>query len=155
MENPRARVIAVNSAGASSHALIEVDAAVHCSRCAEGKGCGAGLLGATGGSRRIDALIDAGLTVAEGDEVRIQLAPRNLLHAASIVYGLPLAGGVAAALVAYAAELGDLYAALAAIGGIMAGLLLARTRLRKAGCLQRFTPMVTERISVPGRTADR
>lgn len=150
MENPRGRVIAVNNVENSPHALVEVDAAAQCARCATGRGCGAGLLGGTAASRRIDALIGAGLTVSEGDEVRIELAPRNLLRASLIVYGMPLSGAVAAALMAYAAGLGDLYAALAAIGGIAAGLLLARTRLRKEGCLRRFTPTVIERIAVPG-----
>lgn len=153
MENPRGRVIAVTSTDAPPHALVEVDAAVQCARCAEGKGCGAGLFGGTAGSRRIDALIGAGLSVAEGDEVRIELAPSNLLRASLIVYGVPLAGAVVAALMAYAAGLGDLHAAMAAIGGIVAGLLLARARLRRAGCLRRFTPTVVERIAVPGPRA--
>lgn len=145
MENPRGRVIAVNGNAASAHALVEVDAVVECARCAEGKGCGAGLLGASAGSRRIDALISAGLTVREGDEVSIELAPRNVLRASLIVYGWPLAGAVIAALIAYGAGLGDAYAALAAVIGLSTGLLLARRQLRSSRCLRRFTPMVVER----------
>ncbi|MGB5491579.1 MAG: SoxR reducing system RseC family protein [Woeseiaceae bacterium] len=151
MENPRGRVIAINYDEASPHALVEVDSVIQCARCAQGKGCGAGLLGATSGSRRVDALVGTGLAVSEGDEVRIELAPSDVLKASIIVYGTPLAGAVTAAVIAYLAGLGDLYAALAAIFGLASGLLVARTRLQKAGCLRRFTPTVVERIaaSVP------
>lgn len=147
MENPHGRVIAVNSGEPSPHALVEVDVTVQCARCAQGRGCGAGLLGGTSGSRRIEALIRAGVTVGAGDEVRIQLAPSDLLRASLIVYGAPLSGAVVGALAAYSLGLGDLHAALAAIGGIVCGLLLARARLRKTGCLRRFTPTIVERVS--------
>ncbi|MGB5576097.1 MAG: SoxR reducing system RseC family protein [Woeseiaceae bacterium] len=127
-------------------ALVEVDASVSCARCAEGKGCGAGLLGRTSGSRRIDALIAGGLTVGEGDDVRIELAPSNLLRASMIVYGLPLSGALLGAALAYFVGLGELYAATASIGGILAGLVLARLRLRKTSCLRQFTPTIVERL---------
>ena len=146
MKNPRGRVIAVNDTAASPHALVEVSAVVECARCAEGKGCGAGLLGSSAGSRRVDALITADLKVSAGDEVSLELAPKNLLRASLIVYGGPLSGAIVAALIAYAAGLSDSYAALAAIAGLTAGLLLARRHLRSAGCLRRYTPMVVEQI---------
>lgn len=148
MENPRGRVIAVTHAEHSSHVLVEVDASVTCPRCERGKGCGAGLLGGRSGSRRIEALIGAGLVVREGDEVRIELAPSTLLEASFIVYGLPLIGAVLGAVLAYLAGLGDSYAALAALGGIAAGLLAARARLRTAKCLRQFTPTVIERLTI-------
>ncbi|MGI9236697.1 MAG: SoxR reducing system RseC family protein [Woeseiaceae bacterium] len=147
MENPRGRVIAVNSGETQPQALVEIDAIVQCARCAEGRGCGAGLLGSPPGSRRIEALVSTGLTIGAGDEVRIELAPSDLLRASLIVYGTPLFGAVVGALAAYAIGLGDLHAVLAAMAGIVSGLLLARTRLRKSGCLRRFTPTVVERIS--------
>lgn len=148
MENPRGRVINIMRADPSPHALVEVDAAISCARCLQGKGCGAGLLGGKTGSRRVDALIAAGLDLREGDEVRIELAPTNLLHAAFIVYGFPLAGAILGVVVAYLASLGELYAALTALGGIVAGLLAARVRLRDSSCLRKFTPTIVERLSV-------
>lgn len=148
MENPRGRVIAVEHLQSSPHALVEVDASVTCARCAQGKGCGAGLLGANTGSRRVDALIGAGLTVREGDEVRIELAPSDLLRASAIVYGLPLSGAILGASLAYLSGLGEIYTALTALGGILAGLAVARVRLRKASCLRQFTPTIVERLSV-------
>lgn len=146
MDNPRGRVIAVTGFAPAPQALVEVDASVSCARCAEGKGCGAGLLGRRPGSRRVDARIAGGLTVGEGDEVRIELAPSNLLRASMIVYGLPLCGAVLGAALAYVVGLGELQAALAAVGGILAGLVLARQRLRKTSCLRQFTPTIVERL---------
>ena len=153
MENPRGRIISVKHSEPSAYALVEVDATVHCARCAAGKGCGAGLLGGTTGSRRVEALIGAGLAVSEGDEVRIELEPSNLLRASLIVYGAPLGSAIAAAALAYLADLGDLNAALSALGGIVAGLFFARSRLRKSDCLRQFTPTVIERIAVQHRPA--
>lgn len=148
MEHPRGRIISLQHSEHAPCALVEVDATVQCARCAAGKGCGAALLGGTTGSRRVEALIGAGLTVSEGDEVRIALEPRNLLQASLIVYGAPLVAAIAAAALAYLADLGDLDAAMAAIGGIAIGLLFARFRLRRANCLRQFTPTVIERIAV-------
>ena len=147
MDNPRGRVITLTDSATAPYALVEVDASVSCARCAEGKGCGAGLLGRTSGSRRVDALIANGLTVGEGDEVRIELAPSNLLQASMIVYGLPLSGAVLGAALAYFVGLGELYAATAALGGILAGLMLARLRLQKTSCLRQFTPTIVERVT--------
>lgn len=153
MDNPRGRVIAVAGFEPAPYALVEVDASVSCARCAEGRGCGAGLLGRTSGSRRVDALIASGLMVREGDEVRIELAPSNLLQASMIVYGLPLAGGVLGAGLAYLVGLAELYAAMAALGGIFVGLMAARLRLRRASCLRQFTPTVVERLTVAAMSA--
>lgn len=155
MDNPRGRVIAIERAATSSHALVEVDASISCRRCQEGKGCGAGLLGSNAKSRRVDALIGEGVDVQEGDDVRIELAPENLLQAALTVYGLPLSGAVLGAGFAYLAGFDELYAATAALGGIGAGIVGARHRLRNASCLSQFTPTIVERLSVKRVSVER
>jgi sigma-E factor negative regulatory protein RseC len=155
MENPRGRVIAIEHVEASAHALVEVDASFSCARCADGKGCGAGLLGGNTGPRRIEALIGVGLNVREGDEVRIELAPSSLLQASLTAYGLPLSGAVLGAAFAYFSGLGDLYAALTALGGIAVGLVAARVRLRSASRLCQFTPTIVERLSVERVSSQR
>jgi len=146
MENPRGRVLAVDLEKPLPSAEVEVATAFSCARCKSGKGCGAGLLGGNGKSRRIDAHIATGVAVHEGDEVRIELAPRHLLNAALIVYGMPLAGAVFGAAIAYTAGLADLYAAIAGLGGIAAGIALARRRLRTTKGLCEFTPTIVERL---------
>jgi len=147
MENPRGRIISVRRVDTSLHALVEVDASISCRRCREGKGCGAGLFGSDAKSRRLEALIGEGVDVREGDDVRIELAPANLLQASLIVYGLPLFGAITGAVIAYLAGLAELYAAVAALGGIVAGFVVARRRLQRASCLTRFTPTIVERLS--------
>ena len=151
MDNPHGRIIAVEDSEPPAQALVEVDTIIHCKRCADGKGCGAGLFGSTTGKRRVEALIREDISVVEGDEVRIELEPKHLLRASLIVYGWPLAFAVVAAAFAYFAGLGDLGAALAAFAGISGGLLIAQSQLRKSGCLREFTPTVVERIAAGQR----
>lgn len=146
MENPRGRVLAVDRDALPPAARVEVAAAFTCARCASGKGCGAGIFGARGSSRRIDARIATGITIHAGDEVRIELAPRQILSAAVIVYGVPLAGAVLAAAAAYATGLGDVSAAGAALAGIAAGILIARRRLRSSSELCEFNPVIVARL---------
>ena len=127
--------------------IVEVESVVVCERCESGKGCGAGLLGQSKGDRRVAATVAENLEVRNGDLVSIELAPRNVLRAAIVVYGYPLSGAVLAAFVAYAAELGDIAAALAALSGLVAGILVAKFRLQKTRCLRDFTPVVVDRLS--------
>ena len=55
MDNPRGRVIQVESSGSALLAEVEVLVESSCARCASGKGCGAGLL-AGEKKRRVQAL---------------------------------------------------------------------------------------------------
>ncbi len=143
MDNPQGRVLAVDFATAPPSATVEVTSAVVCERCASGKGCGAGLLGTSGGNRSIEARIAPGVAIDIGDEVSIDLAPRNLLHVALVVYGLPLGGALLGAGIAYAIGLADLHAALASLGGIVAGFLLARQLLGNCD----FTPTIVDTVA--------
>ncbi|MGI9223748.1 MAG: SoxR reducing system RseC family protein [Woeseiaceae bacterium] len=141
MENPQGRVLTVDKQALA--AVVEIAAAFSCARCAAGKGCGAGLFDSGRQSRRISANIAAGIDVNEGDEVSIELAPRHVLNAALIVYGTPLGGGLVGAILAYALGLGDLYAAIAALAGITAGIAIARRRAAHDLC--QFTPTIVAR----------
>lgn len=130
MDHPRGRVLTVRKDTVS--AVVEVATAINCARCAAGKGCGAGLFG--GRRRRIEAHIAAGIDVHEGDEVSVALAPRRLLNAALTVYGLPLGGALLGAVIAYSLGVGDLFAALAGLAGIAAGIVIARRRAASDRC---------------------
>ena len=109
-----------------------------CARCAAGKGCGAGL--SLTRNRRVEARVPPGAEIHAGDTVELTLAPNNVLRAAGIVYGLPLAAAASGAALAYLVGYGDPAAALAAVAGLAVGLVLAKRRLR--GCLKDFTPEV-------------
>lgn len=150
MQNPQGRIVFIDS-DRTRNVVVEVEATVACRRCAEGKGCGAGLLNGPPRDRQVSAVLVDGLDVRDGDRVSLDLAPRHLLRAATIVYGFPLAAAILAALVAFGLGLGDLVAAVCALLGIAAGVVLARLRLRDAGCLRQLTPLVVEKLD---RVAD-
>ena len=132
-------------------ALVEVEAQV-CPRCAEGKGCGAGVFGATAGKRRIEARIPAGVGAEIDDMIELSLSPHRVLAAAGIVYGYPLAGAAVAALFAYVASLGDAVAAVCALFGLLTGAALVRSRLARDACLSRFVPTVERRAEAVENT---
>jgi sigma-E factor negative regulatory protein RseC len=148
MEQAIGRVIAIQTASAPVSAEVEVSGSVTCARCASGRGCGAALLGSGNGNRRIAARIASGIHVQEGDEVCMELESRRLLLASWLVYGTPLAAALVASVAAYLAGLPDLYAALAASGGAGAGVVFARSRLRKTTCLRQFMPTIVARVPV-------
>ncbi len=149
MELTRGRIISV----AQDHltATVEVDTAVFCARCASGKGCGAGVFGSDDRPRQFAAPVLGNIRLHEGDVVRIELAPQSVLHAALIVYGIPLVTALAATGVAFFTGLPDSRAVLAAIAGLAAGVLIGRRWLQRANCLRRFTPAITGHID--GRAA--
>lgn len=146
MDDPKGRVIAVVRDAEGVRAVVDVDAREVCPRCAAGRGCGAGIFAGQQKTRRVEALIAPGLDLEEGDTVRIELAPRNVLRAAAIVYGLPLTGAAIGATLAYLAGFGDAGAAALAIGGLFAGLVASRRRLDRETCLAQFTPTVAARV---------
>lgn len=147
MQNPHGRIVSVYADDFGTNAVVEIDAVIACERCASGKGCGAGLLGGRSGERQVKATVTADLNVRDGDIVSIVLEPRNLLRAAFIVYGYPLAGAVLAAIAVFSAGFGDGVAAASALSGIIAGYFVAKVRLRNTQCLRDFTPMVVAKLT--------
>ena len=143
MTHPQGTIIEIIRDSRGARAIVDVKAEAVCARCAAGRGCGAGVFGARRGIRRLDVAVDESLDLAVGDAVSVELAPGNVLGAALVVYGLPLAGAAVAAMLAYGLGLGDAGAALVALGGLCAGALAGRRRLQRAGCLAQFTPTLT------------
>ena len=147
MKNPQGTIVEFIRDAGGARAIVEVETAAACARCASGRGCGAGIMSGRAGSTRIEVSIAPGLELAEGDVVDIELAPGNILRAALLVYGLPLAGAIFGAALAFLNALGDGGAAALAIAGLFAGALVSRSRLESASCLARFTPAVSRRIA--------
>jgi sigma-E factor negative regulatory protein RseC len=143
MDQARGRIIELQDELAS----VEVDTASFCARCAQGKGCGAGMLWGDSGQRHINVAAPRRLALQVGDRVALELAPQSVLHAAGIVYGIPLVTAALAAALAWVAGLADGLAALAGLVGVLAGIVIARWRLQRRRCLRRFTPVVTERLA--------
>lgn len=146
MKSPEARVIAVREGDGPPRVLVEVSASFRCTRCASGKGCGAGLPGDDGSPRRVEALPGDLADLRAGDRVILDFPPRDLLRASALVYGLPLVGALVGAAAAWLLGAGDDGAAIAALVGAAIGVVAARLRVRKGECLRRFLPIVTARM---------
>ena len=146
MTDPRGTIVRIIRDGRGNRALVDVEATAVCSRCAAGRGCGAGLFAGRQGTRRVELEIAPDRGFAEGDVVALELAPANILRAALIVYGLPLAGAALGAALAYSLIPGDAAAAAMALVGLFTGAMVARQRLANEACLARFTPTVARAV---------
>lgn len=125
---------------------------VECARCAEGRGCGGGVLGRLLGDRLHKVRAATGsVAVTPGDQVLIGLGEDVVLRAAAAVYLVPLllalaGGAVAAALTAG----GDLAAMLGAAGGLALGLGWARGYSRRSAADVSFNPVILRRTDGAG-----
>ncbi len=118
-------------------------AATHCARCAQGRGCGGGLIGAlmARGDTSMIAVCDDPARTQVGDAVTVQLPERALLEAAALAYLLPLCTMLLAVALAMIAGVGrEGLVALAALGGLLLGGWLARRIVRHVRA-QRFCPV--------------
>jgi sigma-E factor negative regulatory protein RseC len=146
MTDPQGTIVEIIRDERGIRAIVAVEAAAVCARCASGRGCGAGIFMARQGVRRLEVALAGGGPFAEGDVVSIELAPGNVLRAALLVYGLPLAGAAAGAALAFAFALGDAGAAATALAGLAVGAVAGRRRLRGDCCLARFTPTLSRHV---------
>jgi sigma-E factor negative regulatory protein RseC len=151
MKSARGQILSFVEGNFGTRAIVDVDAAAACPRCASGKGCGAALF--TDSARQVEVSIPPDMNLSAGDFVEVSLSPDNLLHAALIVYGLPLISALLAVALAYGLSFGDMAASLAALSGLLFGAAIARRRLGEHRCLQRFIPTISRRLQegeVPG-----
>ena len=149
MDNPIGKIRSLKDSDGDLRAVVEVDVSQACPRCAAGKGCGAGLFTGNARKRSVEVIVGEHLSLAEGDSVEISLGSEDLLKAALIVYGLPLSGAIIAAGLAYLLELGDSTAAIAAVVGLVSGLLVGRWRLSRGECIESFVPHIERRLQSP------
>lgn len=131
----------------AGHAWIACRRQVECARCAEGKGCGGGLIGRMLGDRlhRVRA-VTGGLSLAPGDRVLIGLDEEAVMRAAFVVYLVPLLAAVAAGGLAWGTLGGDAAAAAGALAGLAGGLAWARGYSRRHEADPRFQPVVLRRV---------
>ncbi|MGD9388719.1 MAG: SoxR reducing system RseC family protein [Gammaproteobacteria bacterium] len=133
-------------------ALVACQRQVECARCAEGRGCGGGVLGKLLGDRLHKVRAVTGpVAVAPGDQVLIGLGEDAVLRAALVVYLVPLlaalAGGVAAGVGLGAGELGSIGGAVA---GFLLGLRWARGYGRRHAGDSALQPMILRRTDGTG-----
>jgi sigma-E factor negative regulatory protein RseC len=117
---------------------------VECARCAEGRGCGGGVLGRLLGDRlhKVRAATGA-VAVQPGDQVLIGLGEDAVLRAAAAVYLVPLllalAGGVAATSLTGG---GDPAGIAGAVAGLALGLGWARGYSRRNAANASLQPVI-------------
>ena len=140
MTSPVATVLSV----AGNEALVEVTDRNVCPRCAAGKGCGAGIFGVERDPVSLTIRIDDGVRISAGDQVRLSLAPAELVWASVYAYGAPLAGLLLAAGFAFLLvdPLSDLLAVLVSIGGLLGGGVAGRMLARRNACVSRISPSI-------------
>lgn len=145
MTHPVATVISVTG----SRARVKVADRSTCPRCAAGKGCGAGVFGATKRSILLDVRVADGLRVTAGDRVCLSLAATDLVHAALFAYGAPLAGLLLASGLAFFLihPLHDGLALAMAVAGLLAGGMGGRMMARREGCINQFSPSINAHAS--------
>ena len=140
MTSPVATVLSV----AGNQALVEVTDRNVCPRCAAGNGCGAGIFGGDKGPVSLTVRVDDGVRISTGDQVRLSLAPANLVRASFYAYGAPLAGLLLAAGLAYwlVDPLSDLLAVLVSISGLLGGAIAGRKLAYRNECVSRISPSI-------------
>lgn len=131
--------------GSSVRAELDIEPASACRRCAEGRGCGAGLLGAgaAGLPKRLRLDVDEGHDFQPGDGIVVEVPAHCLRRAAIDAYGLPLAGLLSGALLGatLAGEVpanGDVTGIVCALAGLLLGMALSRLRLARAALVDRL-----------------
>jgi sigma-E factor negative regulatory protein RseC len=125
---------------------------VECARCAEGRGCGGGVLGRLLGDRLHKVRAATGsMDVAPGDQVLIGLAEDAVMRAAAAVYLVPLllalAGGGAAVALSGG---GDLPAIVGAVAGLLVGFRWARGYGRRNAADPSLQPVILRRTDGAG-----
>lgn len=142
------RVLAVEG----DWAWVECRRQAECARCAEGRGCGGGVLGKLLGDRlhKIRAATGA-VAVEPGDQVLIGLGEDAVMRAAAAVYLVPLLFALAAGVVAATLAGGSDLAALAgAVAGLVLGLGWARDYSRRHAADSALQPVILRRADGTG-----
>jgi len=111
------------------YALVQANQGNGCGQC-NGKGCGTGKLSQLFCSQPRQFRVDNPINARVGDEVIVSVADGAVMRGIAQVYLLPLVllliGALLGSLSATQPEQRDAYAAMGALGGLVAGFLLSR-----------------------------
>lgn len=139
MNSTLATVTAVHN----GRATLSIESPAACPRCAEGKGCGAGLFSGPR-ERELQLEVPGDGELAEGDRVCLELTDADMLRAAFLAYGLPLAGILLSLVLArlVLGPLSDAASVSVAVTGLLAGWLVGRKRLSSANDRDLIRPTI-------------
>lgn len=118
-----------------------------CPRCAEGRGCGGGVLGRLVGRARPEVQVGGGIAgLRSGESVIVGVEESALMQASVWVYLIPLVGMFAAGAFAHALlQAHDLLVAAFGVTGLAGGFALTRVVARRAVSSARFRPVLLRR----------
>ena len=133
-------------------AWVRCEAQEGCRRCAEGKGCGGGLLGRLLGDRlRLVRVSRGDLALQAGDGVVIGLGETAVVRAAAVMYLVPLMTLFAGAVCMHGLTGGaDPWVVAGGLGGLVAGLAIARRFGMRHDADPRYQPVVLGRLADGG-----
>jgi sigma-E factor negative regulatory protein RseC len=119
----------------------------NCPRCAEGRGCGGGILARLVGSRRPDVPADSSIAdLRVGETVVIGISESALIGASLAVYIVPLAAMIGMGAFAHLAlDAADILVAAFGLAGLAAGFIWAARFAARDGAAARFRPVVLRR----------
>lgn len=85
-----------------------------------------------------------GMSLQIGDSIDLTIGGRHLLRAAVLAYGLPLITMLVSllALQSFGVATDDASGVLAAVGGLLAGLVLGRALLKRESVCDQFVPTI-------------
>jgi sigma-E factor negative regulatory protein RseC len=145
MDTARGVVVSlIEPAAGPDRAVVSVAARDVCRRCAEGRGCGAGIFGRGQRDCRLEVSVPDRLSLDVGQAVTLVIEDRRLLAASALAYGWPLGGIAAGAAVAQVFAADDAGALAGAAAGFAIAAVIARRRLRAPGCLEQVTPRIVD-----------
>jgi sigma-E factor negative regulatory protein RseC len=136
-----ARVVGVDG----GDALVAVTGAGSCNACAMRRACGTSRMAEPGGERTQVFRVANSIAATQGDRVALAIADSALPKAALLAYLVPLFGLLAGAVLASAAELGEVAVAVGAAAGSAIGVVAARWLSGR--CAAQFA------LRIEGRTA--
>lgn len=146
MIEERARVSRVDAGGVWVRAL----GAEGCARCAEGRGCGGGMLSRLVSPRRPEVAVSGSLpALRAGDAVVVGLPENALLSAALVVYAAPVAGMFAFGAFAHQVLVAhDVLVAGFGLLGLGVGFLYTHWHSQRPESQARFRPVLLRRAVI-------
>ena len=129
------------------NASLEIVRRSACTLCGQTRGCGVSMLGRLFGHNRNIFRAKNHINAKAGDTVIVGIEDQALLMSSVIVYGVPLAGLIAGAVLASVIgadtpALADRNAALSAIAGLSLGLLWVKLYAAGKSVSRRFQPVI-------------
>ncbi len=128
---------------AGPFAWVSCESRAGCERCAEGKGCGGGLLSKLLGDRLFQLRVPVSAGISVGDQVQLGISEGALLGAACLMYLLPLLALISGALIGDFLG-GDGLALLLGSLALLASFVLLHVCRERIARSRRFQPVILE-----------